>query len=98
MNEKRSAESQKRHAESMIKIGENLHTSIIITVLVAPSIYLTQQLVESKIVGFAGIIVFIETNYAAIYFLLILLTMSAFLGSRFKSYGYDILDELNSNK
>ncbi|WP_392341925.1 hypothetical protein [uncultured Shewanella sp.] len=92
---KRSNASKLRHAESMIRIGENIHNSIILTILVAPIIYIAKQLVESEIYGLMGIFDFLHSNDTAIWFLLFLTTISGFIGTKFKHWGYDILDQLN---
>ncbi|QYJ93068.1 hypothetical protein [Shewanella spartinae] len=86
--------SKARHAESLIKIGENIHNAIILTIFVAPLIFLAKEVFEGRIKGISGMASLLIEHQAPLLFLFSLLILSAFIGMRFKHWGFDILDEL----
>ncbi|WP_220745061.1 hypothetical protein [Shewanella colwelliana] len=51
----RSHTATARHAESLIKIGENIPSAIILTLFVAPMIFLNKQVVDGKVDGLTGL-------------------------------------------
>ncbi|TVP14280.1 hypothetical protein [Shewanella sp. KCT] len=92
----RSNASKARHAESLIKIGENIHNAIILTVFVAPLIFLSKQVIEGKVGGISGLLTIILENQWPLLLLFLLMLPSTYLGVKFKHWGFDILDELES--
>ncbi|ABO24923.1 hypothetical protein SHLO109777_07115 [Shewanella loihica] len=92
----RSNASKARHAESLIKIGESIHNAIILTVFVAPMIFLSKQVIEGKVGGISGLLTLILENQWPLLLLFLLMLPSTYLGVKFKHWGFDILDELES--
>ncbi|WP_281213264.1 hypothetical protein [Shewanella insulae] len=91
----RSNTSKARHAESLIKIGENIHNAIILTLFVAPMIFLSKQVIEGKVAGISGLLMLILENQWPLLLLFLLMLPSTYLGVKFKHWGFDILDELD---
>ncbi|PKG78645.1 hypothetical protein CXF80_10140 [Shewanella sp. Actino-trap-3] len=91
----RSNAAKARHAESLIKVGENIHNSIILSTLVAPLIFLSKQIMEGKVIDFIWLMNHLFANFWILLAVFILMTGTAYIGSRMKWWGFDLLDELN---
>ena len=91
----RSNASKSRHAESLFKIGENIHNAIILTVFVAPLIFLAKEVFEGRIKDISDMASLLMTHQVPLLFLFSLLILSALVGNFFKGWGFDILDELD---
>ena len=94
----RSNESKRIHADSLIKIGNTIHTAVIAGLFVSPILFLAKQLFDPKSNGSYNYLSLLKDQADSLFVILLLFSVSTVVGITFKNAGFNIIDGLEKAK
>lgn len=94
----RSNESKRIHADSLIKIGNTIHTAVIAGIFVSPILFLAKQLFDPKNGGGFSYLSLLKDQADSLFAILLLFSVATAVGIIFKNSGFNIIDALEKAK